>query len=120
MRKVWPGADRHSIKFRRPAADPIADRRRNEELLRRARNKYGACRLRVLPLIRDENGLDMGLRGQSLTILLPEVVDVYDLWGDVRQFIDGWRPIRTRTPEAQEACRRLLAGWKDLAGPRRL
>ena len=89
----------------------------NHERLHAARAHFGRVGLRLMPQVRmcPERPHQYGaLKGQAFTVLLPEAVDVWDLLRDVERFMRSWRPLRSRTPEGQQAAIRLLEAWSQL------
>lgn len=67
--------------------------------------------MRIYPQFEGVDGY-YGLRDAAFRIIVPEAVDIYDLWKDVARFVRSWRPMRVRTPDGQEAARRVLEEWE--------
>jgi hypothetical protein len=100
-------------------ARQLAREETNQTRLTGARNYFGKVFLRVVPQVRrcPEHPSQYGaLLGQAFSVRVPEVIDVIDLWNDIRRFVAAWRPPRLRTEPAQQAAARVLAEWERLSG----
>jgi len=84
----------------------------NHRRLRLTRNVYGHIPIRVMVQVplRPGHAYWGSLLGETLRIQLPEAVDVWQLWADVKRFIRAWRPNRIRSAQA---CERVEAIWSE-------
>jgi hypothetical protein len=97
----------------------LAREETNQTRLMGARNYFGKVFLRVVPQVRrcPEHPNQYGaLLGHAFSVRVPEVIDVMDLWTDIRRFVAAWRPRRLRPEAAQQAAERILGEWERLSG----
>jgi hypothetical protein len=55
------------------------------------------------------------LRGRTVVLMVPEVMDAWELMGDVERFLKAWRPMRLRSSSEQAEAQAVLAQWDRLA-----
>jgi hypothetical protein len=77
-----------------------------EAYLREARKNHGAIRTRwqaQVQVTKPNSGSWRAVRGESLIVTFPEVVDFWDCWRDLKRWLTLWRPARRRTAASSAA-----------------